>query len=113
MRVRLIASLLLIAQVRSGSLLDEGQKPKQSEDCTLIPGKNQECANPEALLDAGKNETNSKDSSSAAICLDDRDECPQYAKRGDCKSNPKFMNAHCKLSYWKQVFLPVSSYGAD
>jgi hypothetical protein len=91
---------LLAGQAWAGSVAEETYKREAKDTlktCTLANGDGDECANPDGLGEKEGNSTESKDSISTAICLDDRNECPQYAKRGDCKTNPRFMNAHCKL----------------
>lgn len=81
--------------------MDETYQSKEAKGdlntCTSANGSDIECVNPDAIPDAAGNGTDSKDSISTAICLNDRDECPQFAKRGDCETNPTFMHSHCKF----------------
>lgn len=85
-------SLLLLALIL---FLVKASATNDPETCAWKHGSGKECANPDAT------ETNSSKATSTGtpgICVDDRDECAAHAARGDCKTNPRFMLAHCKFS---------------
>lgn len=100
MMFRRLAPVTLLFVNAWGSVVDESYKPKEANnECTLTPGDDQECVEPDTAIDSERNETDDNNSNRlTALCLDDRDECPKYSKRGDCNTNKKFMHAHCKLS---------------
>jgi len=65
---------------------------------TCSVSKGNECINENKIAIGGNESTKEASSLSPGVCLDDRSECPQYAARGDCKTQSTFMLAHCKLS---------------
>ena len=84
----LLNTLLLLSQLSHAwaeSVVDEVYKPQEvkvQKTCTLTD--NGECVNPDAVSQANSS-ASAESTPTGAMCLDDRDECPQYAKRGDCK----------------------------
>jgi len=82
----------------NANVRQEGGEKEQT--CTLKNDSTGECMNPDASV---TNQSDSTTSSGGAtgipgLCLDDREECPDYAVAGHCETNPKYMLAHCKAS---------------
>ena len=95
----LLFTSLLLGHSSGASVVDEkyggAKEDVNAELQTCKDDGNGECINPDAVA------TDSSNTSAATktnFCLDDRDECPQYAANGGCKKNPTFMLAHCKAS---------------
>ena len=102
----LLFTSLLLGSSSAASVVEEthGAAKDTANDslqtCTLKDDNSGECVNPDAAApEANKSASvDSSSSSGTSFCLDDRDECPQYAARGDCKKNPTYMLSHCKAS---------------
>ncbi|CAB9509401.1 Prolyl 4-hydroxylase subunit alpha-2 [Seminavis robusta] len=100
-----VASIILASSsclASAGSVSDD--PPRSTGDgnegdlkTCLNPNDDGTCLNPEEASSQA-NLSSNDGSSMTNMCLDDRDDCEEKAARGECKTKPVYMLAHCKLS---------------